>query len=135
MMESNKINEFSLANNVASSLQLNRSAPNLDDELAEKSPLLEVRAIELLPELFGILLDFDRGDVQAKDFDNSLGTIRLKLSMLIQKLQSLEGICDSICDQRLSIAKLNESIKVKEASSCEFRQRVLSKLYSKSLNE
>lgn len=117
-------------------LQMKRIVSNPDDESAEKSPLLEVRAIELLPELFGLLLDFERGDVQTKDFDNNLGTIRLKISMLVQKLQSLEGVCDSIKDQESSIQKLNESIKAKRDFSREFKQKIRSELSSESsLNE
>lgn len=127
-MDDNIFDDSSNTKAVTSTAQTKVSMPDLDNELADMSPLLEVRAIELLPELFGLLLEFDRGDVQTKDFDNSLGTVRLKISLLIQKLQNLDGICDSIADQKASIEKLKESIRVKAAFSSEFNQKVLSKL-------
>ena len=98
------------------------------DELREDSPLQKIRRTELLPELFGLLLDIDQGKMQAKDFDNNLGTVRLKIVTLILRLQDIEGICDSIKDQELRIQSLTESKRTKTELIGEFRKQVLLRL-------
>lgn len=99
-----------------------------NDRAVGESILLKIRSTELLPELFGLLLDIEQGQMQAKDFDNNLGTTRLKIETLILRLKDLEGICDSIRDQKTRVLSLLESKKAKKELLNEFREQVLLKL-------
>lgn len=99
-------------------------------DAAEASALEKVRQMELLPELFELLLDIELGEMQAKDFYNNLGTTRLKINTLIQRLQNLDGICDSIKDQEEQIQTLVESKSAKTKNIQQFREQVFLKLGS-----
>lgn len=99
-------------------------------DAAEASALEKVRQMELLPELFELLLDIELGEMQAKDFYNNLGTTRLKINNLIQRLQNLDGICDSIKDQEEQIQTLVESKSAKTKNIQQFREQVFLKLGS-----
>lgn len=102
------------------------------DRAMDFSPLQKIRSTELLPELFGLLLDIEQGLMQAKDFDNNLGTTRLKVVTLLERLQDLDDICDSIRDQKIRILRLKESKRAKKELVCELRKAVLLKFDQES---
>lgn len=116
---------------LSSSLQIDTdkdNSSNVSGEGQEQNPLRDIRSIELLPELFELLLSINRHETQAKDFDNNLGAIRIKVSTLLQKLQMLEGIDHPINEQKASITHLNEIMNEKLRYNTVFKEAILLKL-------
>lgn len=100
---------------------------NLNPNLKDSSALKEIRLLEFLPELFGLFLDIEQGRMQAKDFEKNLGTTRLNIATSLSKLQGLEGICDSISDQKTTIQSLAERKRIKDNFSRDLQKSILLK--------
>lgn len=102
-----------------------------DAEEPRESPLDKVEAIELLPNLFTLLHQLEKGELQPKDFYNHAGTIRMKLNNMKQLLTEIDGICEPVSDREAKIAKMKESNQRKVEFINAFRNRVAKDLKGK----
>lgn len=93
-------------------------------------PLQRLHEVELLPDLFALLHSLQKGDIQAKDFDNNAGAIRLKVGSIRDHLFSMEGICETVEDREQQISDLRRCNNEKVAFLRLFREQVLDRLGS-----
>lgn len=123
----NKINTSPLKNTVTHmEIDLDSDVPKLneiessdsrndenDEEITDndgfEDPLVKLSNIELLPELYNLIHSLQKGELQAKDFDNNAGNIRLKLSNIRQILQDIEGIEESDIERKTKIENLKNN--------------------------
>lgn len=77
-----------------------------EDHEEDEGPLTKLEKIELLPELYNLIHSLQNGEILAKDFDNNAGNIRLKLSVIRQTLQDIEGIEELVSEREAKIASL-----------------------------
>lgn len=82
-------------------------------EIDSVNPLKKLHQQELLPELFTVLHQLQCGKILAKDFDNHMGGLRLKLDNIKQYLREIPGITESIEDREETIESLEKKNKVK----------------------
>lgn len=88
----------------------------------------KLRRIELLPDIFALIQSLELGELQPKDFDNTAGTIRLKLNTVRQYLQEVEGICESTEERKKKIENLEACNEKKRVFLKLFRDKVLQDL-------
>lgn len=99
------------------------------DEKAElDTHIAQARKIELLPDLFVLLQQLESGEIQAKDFENNSGTIRVKINKLRQHLMQVEGICESVSEREEKIESIRLENERKEKFLASFKERVLKDL-------
>lgn len=91
-------------------------------------PLERLSKQELIPELFSILHDLKTDKVKAKDFDNQLGGIRLKLNNIKQYLREVPEVLESIKDREERIENLQQSNTKKLEVLNQFKNRIKSEL-------
>lgn len=94
------------------------------DTTVKEDQLEKLRQIEIIPELFAILHDLQVGKLLAKDFDNKLGSIRLKLSNMKQYLRDIPGITETIEARHDKIKLLQENNEKKFQLIEKFTQQV-----------
>lgn len=102
-------------------------SPNADDTA---DVLEKLRKIELLPDVFALMQSLQQGELQAKDFDNNAGAVRLKASTVRLYLQEVDGICESTEEREKRIAALALSNDKKRRFLAQFRANVLKDLGS-----
>lgn len=95
-----------------------------DPQEQEESALDKVEVIELLPNLFTLLQQLEKGELQPKDFDNHAGTIRMKLNNMRLLLLEISGICEPVEDRLQKIKAVRESNLRKKEFINAFRERV-----------
>lgn len=88
------------------------------------NPLDRLDKQELIPELFSILHDLMTDKVKAKDFDNQLGGIRLKLDNIKQQLKEVPDIFETIDQRQERIDNLKQSNSKKLDFLNKFKERV-----------
>lgn len=93
-----------------------------------EDPLQKLQEVELLPDLFTFMQSLERGEIQAKDFDNNAGAIRLKVSSMRNYLQSVEGICETVEEREKQIVAIRNGNNEKVAFLRLFREQVLKRL-------
>lgn len=95
-----------------------------DGRESEGSALDRAEVIELLPNLFTLLQQLEKGELQPKDFDNHAGTIRMKLNEMRQLLLEIDGICEPVEERLEKIEAMRESNLRKKEFIRAFQQRV-----------
>ncbi|KAF3988090.1 hypothetical protein FT663_02661 [Candidozyma haemuli var. vulneris] len=105
-----------------------------DPQEQEESALDKVEVIELLPNLFTLLQQLEKGELQPKDFDNHAGTIRMKLNNMRSLLSEISGICEPVEDRLQKIKAVRESNSRKKEFINAFRERVRGDLKDDSGN-
>lgn len=91
-------------------------------------PLQKLQDVELLPDLFALIQSLEKGDIQAKDFDNYAGAIRLKVGSIRNYLQSVEGICETVEEREKKIVAIRHCNNEKVGFLRLFREQVLKHL-------
>ncbi|EGV65747.1 hypothetical protein CANTEDRAFT_101353 [Yamadazyma tenuis ATCC 10573] len=101
-------------------------AMDIDIPVPEVKPdqLEKLHQQELIPELFGVLHDLQSGILSAKDFDNQVGGIRLKLANIKQYLRDFPGITESVDTrvERIETLRVNNESKLEVMKT--FKEKV-----------
>lgn len=97
---------------------------NVDSQESELLALQKAEMIELLPNLFTLLQQLEKGELQPKDFDNHAGTIRIKLNEMRHLLLEIDGICEPVSDRLEKIDAIRESNLRKKEFIQAFHERV-----------
>lgn len=89
-----------------------------------EEPLAKLAQIELVPEVYGLLQGLQQGLLQAKDFDNHAGNVRLKLALVRQLLEQIEGISESVDARETRIEALEKNNARKREVLADLRAKV-----------
>lgn len=111
------------SNRPLSSMSVDQSILEGSKENQEDS-LEKLRGLEILPDLFNLLIELQSGAILAKDFENNAGSIRLKLSKLKQYLKEVDGINETLQARNNKILQLEGSINKKNDLLKSFKKRI-----------
>lgn len=105
-------------------------SPLIEDTSMEPytDPLQKLADIELLPDLFALMQSLENGEIQAKDFDNNAGAIRLKVSNIWLYLHEVDGICETVEEREKKIASIRHCNSEKIAFLKLFQEQVVKRL-------
>ena len=98
--------------------------PNPEEEGDEDDPIQKMRRMHILPDLFNMIHDLLRGKILAKDFDNTAGSLRLKLATLKKYMQEVEGIGETLQNTQLKIENLKQNNEMKYSLLKQFKLKV-----------
>lgn len=94
------------------------------DFITKEDPLQKLHQQDIMPELFTVLHDLQVGKLLAKDFDNKLGSIRLRLGNMKQVLRDIPGITETIEDREEKIQSLQVNNQKKLELVEDFNKRI-----------
>lgn len=100
-----------------------KSPDDMDVDIVPKH-VQKLHNQDIIPELFAILHDLQVGKLLAKDFDNKLGSIRLRLSNMKQTLRDIPGITETIEARQEKIRLLKVSNQKKAELVDEFTKKL-----------
>ncbi|CAN3355643.1 hypothetical protein DICA3_B13740 [Diutina catenulata] len=101
------------------------SGKGKDSGTSEESDAIEkLKDFELLPTLYNLLQDLESGHIKAKDFDNSAGSLRLKLGIIRQYLSQIEGIGETVKLRESRISSLHLKNREKGQILANLKERI-----------
>lgn len=96
----------------------------VDEGTTEVDLISKIRQQEVIPELFSILHALRTQKLLVKDFDNKLGSIRLKLNNIKQYLRQIDGITESIEERQQKIKLLIDANEINAKFLQEFKSKL-----------